>query len=86
MNAAIEAAHAGEAGKGFAVVADEIRKVSESSAEQSKSTAGVRNKIQDSIEGIQTASAEAVTEFDAISEGVRTVSTQEDSIRDSMEQ
>jgi len=86
MNAAIEAAHAGDAGKGFAVVADEIRKLAESSSEQSKIIGDVLKKIKGSIDKIICASENVLNEFDAINTSVRTVATQEDNIRNAMEE
>jgi methyl-accepting chemotaxis protein len=86
MNAAIEAAHAGEAGKGFAVVADEIRKLAESSGEQSKTISGVLKKIKESIDKIRTSTSTVLDKFEAINKGVETVSQQEDRIRASMEE
>ena len=67
MNAAIEAAHAGEAGKGFAVVADEIRKLSETSTEQSKTIGVQLNNIRDSINEVVSASSEASLAFENVS-------------------
>jgi methyl-accepting chemotaxis protein len=86
MNAAIEAAHAGEAGKGFAVVADEIRKLAESSGEQSKTISGVLKKMKDAIDKITKSTEGVLDKFEAIDAGVRTVSDQEENIRNAMEE
>ncbi|MDR2597474.1 MAG: methyl-accepting chemotaxis protein [Treponema sp.] len=86
MNAAIEAAHAGEAGKGFAVVADEIRKLAESSSDQSKTTATMLKKIKASIDSITKSSNEVLERFGAIDSSVKTVSEHEENILHAMEE
>jgi methyl-accepting chemotaxis protein len=86
MNAAIEAAHAGEAGKGFAVVADEIRKLAESSSEQSKTIGNVLKKIKESIDKITKSTDNVLNKFEAIDSSVKTVSQQEENIRNAMEE
>lgn len=47
LNAAVEAARAGEAGKGFSVVANEIRRLSEKTADASRSTGDLIGKTVD---------------------------------------
>ena len=84
MNAAIEAAHAGEAGKGFAVVADEIRKLAESSSEQSKTISDVLKKIKGSIDKITSSTENVLGKFEAIDSSIRTVAQQEEIIRNAM--
>jgi len=86
MNAAIEAAHAGESGKGFAVVAGEIRKLAESSSQQSKTTMAMLKKIKSSIDNITKSSDEVLMRFGAIDSSVKTVSTHEQNIRNAMEE
>jgi methyl-accepting chemotaxis protein len=86
MNAAIEAAHAGESGKGFAVVADEIRKLAESSSEQSKTISSVLQKIKSSIDKITLSTSSVLSEFESIDGSIKTVAQQEDMIRSAMEE
>jgi methyl-accepting chemotaxis protein len=86
MNAAIEAAHAGEAGKGFAVVADEIRKLAESSGEQSQTISTVLKKIKESIDKIIKSTDNVLNKFEAIDGDVKTVSEQTEDIRGAMEE
>ncbi|MDR2534973.1 MAG: methyl-accepting chemotaxis protein [Treponema sp.] len=86
MNAAIEAAHAGETGKGFAVVAEEIRKLAESSGEQSATIAAVLKKIKESIDAIAASTDGVINRFETIDQHVKIVAEAEDQVRIAMEE
>ena len=86
MNAAIEAAHAGEAGKGFSVVADEIRKLAETSAEQSNRIGEELSNIQQGIQKVVIASSESEQSFQAVSGRINTTAELVAQIRGAMEE
>ncbi|HAH61630.1 MAG TPA: methyl-accepting chemotaxis protein [Treponema sp.] len=84
MNAAIEAAHAGEAGKGFSVVSDEIRKLSETSGEQSRTIGDQLKKIKNSIQSVVAASQESGSVFSSVEKKIKETDTLIRNIKDAM--
>ncbi|MCR4578739.1 MAG: methyl-accepting chemotaxis protein [Treponema sp.] len=86
MNAAIEAAHAGEAGKGFSVVADEIRKLAETTSNQSKQINTELKGISASIQEVVGLSKDSQNAFESIVTQLNSTDTIMQQIDNAMEE
>ncbi len=86
MNAAIEAAHAGDAGKGFSIVADEIRKLAETSSEQSSKISKELNSIQSGISVVVQTASESDKSFQSVSNRIGSTGELVVQIRSAMEE
>lgn len=75
MNAAIEAAHAGESGRGFAVVAEEIRKLAESTSQNSSQIGDTLKNIVGRIKELEESSGHTSEVFETIKAGVDDVNS-----------
>jgi methyl-accepting chemotaxis protein len=79
LNATIEAARAGDSGKGFAVVATEVK-------ELARQTADATEDIRRRIEGIQSATGEAVQSIGEISQVIGNVNSVSRTIASAVEE
>jgi methyl-accepting chemotaxis protein len=86
MNAAIDAAHAGEAGRGFAVVAQEIRKLAETTAQQSKSSEDAILSLQRRIKEIASSAGHVEESFGGMIEKIHQVEEITDNLRRATEE
>ena len=86
MNAAIEAAHAGEAGRGFAVVAQEIRKLAETTAQQSKGSEDAIRSLQKRIKEIAASASHVEESFGGMLDMIHKVEEITVSLKDATEE